>query len=306
MHTPARVGNAKAKVIEPYFKYLNKKYCQLLSNWTGFGITSRKESQPNFELKDKHKHTNIPDRAGVIAQIEEIIFRERELKGKEYFAALETAPKRLMDRKYYLRALGIQREKTIRANGKGLIMSVDKVEYNYDTFDIDFRKHLNRKWQVTYDPGDMKTILVEDQDGKISFILEEKYVQPMAIADQTPEDRVQLKALIDKNEDLKTAVIDANIENRQLLEEHLSSNERLNQFRQKLMFIQNGQQKDPLQESKGKILPREKEKKAIEASTRKMKEAEELREQAEQEAYEAEWWVKQEEIWKSKVDFSQF
>jgi hypothetical protein len=72
------------------------------------------------------------------------------------------------------------------------------------------------------------------------------------------------------------------------------------------MFIQNGQQKDPLQESKGKILPREKEKKAIEASTRKMKEAEELREQAEQEAYEAEWWVKQEEIWKSKVDFSQF
>jgi hypothetical protein len=185
-------------------------------------------------------------------------------------------------------------------------MSVDKVEYNYDTFDIDFRKHLNRKWQVTYDPGDMKTILVEDHDGKISFILEEKYVQPMAIADQTPEDRVQLKALIDKNEDLKTAVIDANIENRQLLEEHLSSNERLNQFRQKLMFIQNGQQKDPLQESKGKILPREKEKKAIEASTRKMKEAEELREQAEQEAYEAEWWVKQEEIWKSKVDFSQF
>jgi hypothetical protein len=51
--TPARVGNAKAKVIEPYFKRLNKNYCQLLPNWSGFGVTAKKESQPNAEFLNK-------------------------------------------------------------------------------------------------------------------------------------------------------------------------------------------------------------------------------------------------------------
>ena len=42
LHTPAAVGNAKSKVIEPYFKYLNKTYCQRFPNWSGFNITSKK------------------------------------------------------------------------------------------------------------------------------------------------------------------------------------------------------------------------------------------------------------------------
>jgi hypothetical protein len=305
MHTPARVGNAKSKVIEPYFKYLNKKYCQLLYNWTGFGITSRRENQPNLELKNVIKR-QFPDRDGVIKQIEEIIFNERQAKGAEYFGALEQAPKRLMDRKDYLRALGIPRERTIKANGKGLLMEVNRAEYTFDSLDIEFRKHLNRHWNVTYDPDDMSSILVEDQDGKISFILEEKYVQPMAIADQTPEDRIELKKIRDKNQDLKTHVIETNKENRQLIEEHLSGNERLQSFRQKLMFTYNGQQKDPLQESKGKILPEEKEKKAIAANVKAHKETAKLQEQINQEQAEREFWERQEKIWDSKVDWSKF
>ena len=53
--TPARAKNAKAKIIEPYFKRLNKGYCQLQPNWSGFGITSGKESQPNNEYLNKYK-----------------------------------------------------------------------------------------------------------------------------------------------------------------------------------------------------------------------------------------------------------
>src|SRR5690606_8235724 len=39
LHTPAAVGNAKSKIIEPYFKYLNKE-CQKYfpHNWSGFNI----------------------------------------------------------------------------------------------------------------------------------------------------------------------------------------------------------------------------------------------------------------------------
>lgn len=305
MHTPARVGNAKSKVIEPYFKDLNKKYCQLLYNWTGFGITSRRENQPNMEMKNVIKR-QFPDRDGVIRQIEEIIFKERQAKGAEYFAALDKAPRRLMDRKDYLRALGIAKDRTIRANGKGLTMDVDRAEYVYDSYDIEFRKHLTRNWKVTYDPDDMKSVLVENQDGKISFILEEKYIQPMAIADQTPEDRLQLKMIREKNEDLKKIVIETNRDNRQLVEEHFAGNDRLDVFRQKLMFTYNGQQKDPLQQSKGKMLPEEKAKKAIEANVKAKKAEDERQEQIDQERSDQAFWDRQEKIWDSKVDFSKF
>jgi hypothetical protein len=302
MHTPARVGNAKAKVIEPYFRYLNKKYCQLLHNWTGFGIKSRRENQPNMELKDQIKK-QFPDRAGVIMQIEDIITAERQAKGQEYFNALVKAEKRLMDRRDYLRALGIPRERTIKANGKGLIMTIDNVEYTYDSLDIAFRKHLTRNWKITYDPGDMRSILVEDHDGQISFILEEKYVQPMAIADQTPEDREKLREIRQSNKDLRENIIEEGKQRRQILEEHFSSDDRLSAFRQKLMFTQNGQQKDPLQEAKGKMLPEEKEKKAIEENTRARKERDE---KTEKEINEQEFWDRQEELLSKRVDISKF
>jgi hypothetical protein len=305
MHTPAAVGNAKAKVIEPYFKYLNKKYCQLLYNWTGFGITSRRENQPNMDAKNQIKHS-FPTREGVIQQIAEIIARERQAKGAEYFAALAKAPKRLMDRRDYLRALCTPNKKTIKASGKGLMMTIEGADYSYDTLNIEFRKHLQRNWTVTYDPSNMNTILVEDLDGKVSFILEEKYIQPMAIADQTPEDRVKLKQLNQANEDLEMRVISTNIERNHLLEEHLSSSESLQQFRQKLMFTNNGQQKDPLQEAKGKMLPEERDRKAIQKSIEAKKKEQELQDQIDQEAYEAEFLAKQEKRWEENVDFSKF
>lgn len=305
MHTPARVGNAKAKPIESYFNYLNKKYCQLLNNWTGFGIQSRKERQPNMEMKNIIKK-EFPDRNGVTRQIAEIIAMERHAKGPEYFRAVVNAEKRTMDRRDYLRALGTPREKTIRAAGKGLVITIDGVKYEYDTLSVEFRNHLHRDWKVTYDPADMKTILVEDLDGKVSFVLEGKYIQPMAISDQTPEDRENLKALENANEELESMVIAANTDNRMILEEHLNSSERLSQFRQKLMLSHNGQQKDPLQAAKGKMLPEERDRKKIQESVEAKKKELELQAKIDQEAYEQEFLEKQIARWKENVDFSQF
>ncbi|OGX23359.1 MAG: hypothetical protein A3K54_00155 [Omnitrophica WOR_2 bacterium RBG_13_44_8] len=298
MHTPARVGNAKSKVIEPYFKHLNKRYCQLLHNWTGFGLKSRRENQPNMELKNKIKK-QFPDRQGVIRQIEEIIQAEREAKGDKYFAALLNAEKRLMDRRDYLRALGVPREKTVKASGKGLQISIDNTLYIYDTLDLGFRRHLTLDWQVTIDPANLKSILVEDEDGRVSFVLEEKYTQPMAIADQTPEDREQLKALRHANEKLTENVLEAGIERRGLIAEHFSQHDSLGEFQQKLMLTQGGQQKDPLQLAKGKMLPRDREKKKIAEHTKTLKENE-------QDIEDATWWEEQEKSLISRVDISKY
>ena len=44
-YTPAALGNAKSKIVEPYFKRLNVEYCQKQANWSGFGITADKDNQ---------------------------------------------------------------------------------------------------------------------------------------------------------------------------------------------------------------------------------------------------------------------
>lgn len=302
MHTPASVGNAKSKVIEPYFKYLNKTYCQMLSNWTGFGITARRENQPNRDAKNLMKKS-FPDREGVYRQIEEIIHRERQAKGEAYFRALAEGPKRLFQRKDYLLAVGQRKEKTIRATGAGLKLTISGADYYYDTLDIEFRNHLTRNWKVDYDPDDMKSILVSDDDGRISFVLEEKYTQPMAIADQTPEDRRQLQLVAAANRDLMEHINNRSREIHQAVDEHLSSNERLSEFRQKLMFTDStGQQKDPLQVSKGKMLPSAQQKKALIVSQEALM-ARAAREEADRKAAEeAEYWRRQEEMWDKNID----
>ncbi|HHT23138.1 MAG TPA: hypothetical protein GXZ87_07505 [Bacteroidales bacterium] len=70
--TPARAKNAKAKIIEPYFGHLNKTYCQIQPNWSGFGITSDAEKQPNSEFLNTYKK-NFPDFDGVCKQVELIV-----------------------------------------------------------------------------------------------------------------------------------------------------------------------------------------------------------------------------------------
>lgn len=71
--TSARVKNAKTKPVEPYFKELNKKYCQMFNNWSGFGVTRDPKRQPNAEALNKMRHS-FPDEVGVREQITRIIY----------------------------------------------------------------------------------------------------------------------------------------------------------------------------------------------------------------------------------------
>ncbi|MCS3000131.1 hypothetical protein NXW41_17860 [Bacteroides thetaiotaomicron] len=87
-YTPAALGNAKSKIVEPYFKHLNVEYCQKQANWSGFGITADKDNQPNLEVLNQN-HKFIPDEATVIAQLEAIIAQERAKKIDAYRAAWE-------------------------------------------------------------------------------------------------------------------------------------------------------------------------------------------------------------------------
>ena len=209
IQTPARVKNAKAKPVERYFLTLNRNYCQLCNNWSGYGITSDPKKQPNSEALNIMRHS-FPDEAGVRAQIDEIITRERAKKHAqfmEYYSKL-TADKVLpLSRENYLLYFGNVTGFTNALTGSGLHPTLLGVKRDYESFDLSFRQHAGEKWAVRYDPDDMSTVLAVNADGSLRYMLEEKYVQPMALADRKEGDAQQLEHTNSFNKQLEAHVI---------------------------------------------------------------------------------------------------
>lgn len=222
--TPAQVGNAKAKVIEPYFKRLNHKYAKKCSgNWSGYGITSRKESQPNLEWLNAHKG-QIPEETEVRGQIEWIIESERSLKREEYVAGFsKITPDHLlpMTTESYLLTFGMEAGHKNTLEGSGLNIRLLGERRTYDSFDLEFRKYAHLRWNVKYDPDNLSEVLAVSDEGDIRFLLEEKYVQPMALADRRSGDAEELQRVRDFNRDLRQMVIEHDAQATETIRESL-------------------------------------------------------------------------------------
>jgi hypothetical protein len=257
LHTPAAVGNAKAKIIEPYFMYLNKKYCQPQPNWSGFNITANKNNQPNTEYLDKTKH-NLPNRAGVEKQIHMMIARERLLKQGEYIAKWNLLPheERIeMKRMDALMVYGQSTGFTNAITGQGLLPTIAGTKYTFDTFDPAFRALANHNWQVIYDEADLTSILAISEDEKHRFVLEQKRELPMAIHDMVPADHKYLSQVNHFKKERVEEIMDTYIKNDALVEEVMASTpfnlDDYDEAALKLMFTYGGQQKEKLQDAKG-------------------------------------------------------
>jgi len=176
--TPAKVKNAKAKVIEPYFGQLNKKYCQQMQNWSGFGITSNKNKQPNTDFLNANKHT-FPDREGCYKQIESIIGAERNEKLKHYLLLWQNLPQEKkipLSEEEYLFHFGAETGFKNTLEGNGLLVTIEGVKRAYDCFDIRFRQHAHVRWTIKYDPQNKEKVLAINKDGTLRFLLEEKHL----------------------------------------------------------------------------------------------------------------------------------
>lgn len=204
-YTPAKVKNAKAKIIEPYFKYLNKTYCQIQPNWSGFGVTSEKENQPNGEFLQKYKH-NFPDYDEAVKQVIDFIESERALKLDAFMRQWEQAPednKLIMPEENYLLTFGERSKHTNMMTHNGMKVTINGIKRDYDCFDIRFRDHMSVRWTIIYDPTDISKVLAVNEDETLRFMLEEKYIQPMALADREDGDGGQLQRVRDFNENLE-------------------------------------------------------------------------------------------------------
>lgn len=246
--TPAQVGNAKAKPIEPYFKRLNHKYAKKCSgNWTGYGITSRKESQPNLEWLNAHKG-QIPDEEGVREQIRWIVESERALKREEYVAGYGKIPAdRLlpMSAESYLLNFGEETGYKNALEGSGLNIRLLGERRTYDSFNLEFRKYAHLRWNVKFDPDNLHEVLAVSDEGDIRFMLEEKYVQPMALADRREGDAEELQRVRDFNTDLKRMVLDQDARATEIVRESLLRHPDIdNPYAKSLITDSRGQHKD--------------------------------------------------------------
>lgn len=192
--TPARVKNAKSKPVERYFRSLNEGYCQFLRNWSGFGITSDKKKQPNADALNAYRK-QFPDEAGCRQQIEQIITSERAAKREDYLKLWAQVPvqRRLpLSLEQYLLHFGAETGYKNALEGSGLNVKLLGARCSYDCFDLQFRQYAHVRWNVKYDPDNLNHVLAVNDDGTLRFLLESKYVQPMALVERTDGDGAQL------------------------------------------------------------------------------------------------------------------
>ncbi len=204
--TPAQAHNAKAKPVEPYFNYLNTRYCIRCNNWSGFGITSNPKRQPNSDALNRMRH-HFPDEAGLRAQINEMMRLERMAKYEEFMAGygkLKPENRLPLSRETYLLNFGAETGFKNVLEGCGLRPTILGVKRDYDCFDLTFRDHAAERWTVLYDPDDLRQVLAVNEAGTRRYMLEEKYVQPMALADRQEGDAQQLERVRTYNKQLET------------------------------------------------------------------------------------------------------
>ena len=203
--TPAQAHNAKAKPVEPYFNYLNTNYCIRCNNWSGFGITSDPKRQPNSDALNRIRH-QFPDEAGLRAQIDEMMRLERMGKREAFMAGLDKLKPehRLpMSRESYLLNFGAETGFKNVLEGQGLRPTILGVKRDYDCFELSFRDHAAERWTVLYDPDDLSRVLAVNEAGTRRYMMEEKYVQPMALADRSEADSRELRRVRDFNKALE-------------------------------------------------------------------------------------------------------
>ena len=246
-YTPAKVKNAKSKVIEPYFAHINKTYCKLMDNWSGFGIASGSINQPNSEILNKLRHT-FPDELGCRKQLESIIVAERNKKQPQYLEQWQNTASEhrlTMPTENYLLALGKNSGRTNKLEGSGLHLTVNGLKRSYDSFDINFRHQAHQNWTILYDEYSTSEVLAISSDEKHRFLLQEKHIQSMSIAERNDNDAEQLKMVNDYNRETVKYITDTRAENADVLDHFFTQNPMLNDTLAKHLLVDSrGQHKD--------------------------------------------------------------
>lgn len=298
-YTPAKVKNAKAKPIEPWFKRFNEKHCKLANNWSGYNVSSGSKNQPNTEFLDKIKKS-FPDYNGICKQIEAMINAERKELLGDYLKGFDKTPKEhigYMETAYLLDVLGMQTKRTCKLEGQGITPVILGEERCYDSFEIGFRMLLHADWQVRYNPFDLKEILVVSSDNKHKYLLQEKYIQPMALYDRTEGDAKELHKIWAYNDEVEDYITEERANSSRIVNNLFADNPALEDTLAKHLLVDSmGQHKN--QKSKARL----QERRTIEIAA----ESESKRQEMESLKQQKNWQQEQDEYLEEKIDLEKY
>ena len=217
--TPAAVGNAKSKIIEPWFRQFNDKVCKYAFNWSGHGVTASKEGQPNLDITLRDKK-NLPTLEELVTEINALMWSYRKEALPAYVEAMNALPaaeRVALPVKQYLQLFGEQRQDKYSLQSTGINLRVLGERHQYDLLAdpddvqamaeaIRFRENCWEKWNVKCDPFDYSHILVYNDKATEEYVLTVKDVQPMALKDRKPGDYEKLAAVWKFNKALEAHI----------------------------------------------------------------------------------------------------
>ena len=224
-----------------------------MPNWSGFGITSKKESQPNVDFLNKYRY-NFPTQEECTDQIARIIELERSDKLNRYmelWAQTSEENKLPLSWSQYLLHFGAETGFRNMLQGNGLLMTIEGIKHDYDCYDPRFRDYASTRWAVKYDPSDTTKVLAVNEDGTLRFELEEKYIQPMALQDRKPGDFKELERVRDFNNVLIESITEQRKTTATAIGELFEQNPKLNNTLTKLILVDSkGQHKNERNETR--------------------------------------------------------
>ena len=168
----AQVKNARAKPVERFFLSFKGHISKLFSTYTGGNITERPES-----LKSQLKKGNIPTDSRLRDDLEVLIEKENfelyggaEKKRYGHMSKVEVFNECLKDIKqviipetdldlFLLRGTTLQQ---VKRNGVYITISGEKIWFNA----VDSWKYLGKKVLVRYDPTDLSTARIYDEEDR--------------------------------------------------------------------------------------------------------------------------------------------
>lgn len=290
-YIPTKVGNAKAKVIEPWFAFFNEKYCKPQSNWSGYGVKSKKQPNPDWLQKNKK---NFPTKKQAYQQLEALIEQARLDVRDKYLETYAKSPDDLkteLSYNDYILNLGVKKSKTTKHRGEGIEFRVNNIKYSYESFQLEFRNHLHLDWTIFFDPQNMEKVLAYNEESALSFELEEKYIQPMDIYSQEREDRDEMGRVRKFNRQLEAHVLETRADDVNEILNLVSSQNKLNDTLKKILITDSvGQHKDQLNKQMAATAEKTKEK-----QERKVK-SQELKDQI----------VNEDEYYKNKINTNKY
>lgn len=235
--TPAEVGNARAKIIEPLLGHFRNQILRYYDNHSGGNITAKsQDSRINQEWLKDHPEA-MPTLQQVTQQIEAAVeawnSRVMKLDGlspNDKYAKPNPKPRVLefMDTinlfwKFRVDRKGEKRE--LKYSPNGLSMTINKERHTYMVYDAnglpdtDFHlNHLGGKFQVKYDSEDLEMIYLYKNDKPVELAMLKREA-PMAIVDYKEGDAAHIKGFVKRRRDMCKIIEERNDEDDAMLEE---------------------------------------------------------------------------------------